>query len=547
MTNYVQHVVNTPQTEPADPAQQPNNAGGYSFTLDCWKRLDRWLILGSDGGTYYVSERKLTRANAAVVEECLRQDGPRTVARIAEISNAGRAPKNDPAIFALALAASHADPKTRAAALAALPVVCRIGTHLFHFAEAVNALRGWGRGLRKAVGNWYLNRTAKDAAFQLVKYQQRDGWSHRDLLKLCHVSGGSAAHQAAFRWAVNERSLAQREVKRRKSDGSVSVELQGAFDPAVVPELLTGYEELLKTEKPADVVKLIERYRFTHEMIPSQHKNSPDVWKALLLHMPLGALVRNLGKLTAVGVIAPLSIGGAWVSMRVGNREEIHKARLHPIALLSALRVYSQGHGDKGSLTWKPDQRVVDALDEAFYMAFDAITPTNKALLLALDVSGSMGCSVAGVAGLTARDICAAMAMATARTEPNHHFVAFSSTLVDFNVSPKQRLDDVIKKMDAMPFGGTDCSAPMVAAAKQKWGVDAFVTLTDSETWAGNVHPHTALKKYRQESGRHAKMVVIGTTATDFSIADKSDPGSLDVVGFSTDTPQVISDFVRED
>ena len=40
--------------------QVENNAGGFVWELDDWQRLDRFLVLGSEGGTYYVSERKLT-------------------------------------------------------------------------------------------------------------------------------------------------------------------------------------------------------------------------------------------------------------------------------------------------------------------------------------------------------------------------------------------------------------------------------------------------------------------------------------------------------
>jgi 60 kDa SS-A/Ro ribonucleoprotein len=46
--------------------------------------------------------------------------------------------------------------------------VCRIGTHLFHFAEYVNALRGWGLGLRNTVGRWYLEQEADKLAYQVV-------------------------------------------------------------------------------------------------------------------------------------------------------------------------------------------------------------------------------------------------------------------------------------------------------------------------------------------------------------------------------------------
>ncbi len=148
----------TPQSQPIPGTNQvPNSAGGFAYPVDDWKRLDRWLVLGAEGGTYYASEQKLSRENAEAVVRCLQADGARAVSRIVEISHAGRAPKNSPAIFALALAASLGDEATRAAAFAALPQVCRTGTHLFEFCEYATALRGWGRGLRRAVAAWYLN------------------------------------------------------------------------------------------------------------------------------------------------------------------------------------------------------------------------------------------------------------------------------------------------------------------------------------------------------------------------------------------------------
>jgi 60 kDa SS-A/Ro ribonucleoprotein len=124
------------------------------------------------------------------------------VNRIVEISHSGRAPKSDPAIFALALVATHGSPQAKALAFQYLNKVCRIGTHLFHFAEYVNSLRGWGRGLRSAVGSWYVGREAGDLAYQAVKYQQRDRWSHRDLLRLAHPKAPTPEHEAVFRWML---------------------------------------------------------------------------------------------------------------------------------------------------------------------------------------------------------------------------------------------------------------------------------------------------------------------------------------------------------
>ena len=74
---------------------------------------------------------------------------------------------------------------------------------------------------------------------------------------------------------------------------------------------------------------------------------------------------------------------------------------------------------------------------------------------------------------------------------------------------------------------------------------DAFVVYTDSETWAGPVHPVQALRAYRQATGIAAKLVVVGLVSNGFTIADPTDSGMLDVVGFDTAAPALIADFIR--
>lgn len=556
MSKYLKHfaALFTPQSEKASADQVVNSAGGFVFALDKWARLDRWLILGAEGGTYYASERKLTRENALSLLECLAEDGPRTVARIVEVSSAGRAPRNEPAIFALAIAAGAEDRVTRKAALDALPKVCRFATDLFHFVRDVEGFRKWGRGLRRAVASWYNDKPVDRVAYQAIKYQQRDGWSHKDLLRLSHPTAPTPAHDALYRWITGGLEGLSKESARGK-----------AISPAELPGLIRGFESLRAATNRKQVIALIREHRFTHEVLLSEWKNDPEIWEALLEEMPQTALIRSLGKMTAVGLLAPMSDASRKVARQLTDAARLTRARVHPISLLSALRVYEQGHGERAqkranALSWAPTREIVDALNDAFYLAFKSVEPTGKNHLLALDVSGSMTAgAIAGIPGLTPRVASAAMAMATARIEPQFSVVGFTAAsggyggqwgggdvgLMPLPISPKQRLDDVLKLLNGLPFGGTDCSMPMIWAAKNKVVVDTFVIYTDNETWAGKVHPFQALRDYRQKMGRPAKLIVVGMTATGFSIADPTDPGMLDVVGFDAAAPQVMADFTR--
>lgn len=201
----------------------------------------------------------------------------------------------------------------------------------------------------------------------------------------------------------------------------------------------------------------------------------------------------------------------------------------------------------RGSATWTPVQTIVDALDTAFYQTFENVEATGKRVLLALDVSGSMSMgSVGGVIGLSPRVASAAMALVTAATERNHAIMGFSTTFMPLNISPRQRLDDVVKSMSSLPFSGTDCALPMVWALEKNLAFDAFIVYTDNETWFGKIHPAQALNEYRRKTGIAARLVVVAMTGNKFSIANPNDAGMLDVVGFSTDTPNVMTDFIRE-
>jgi 60 kDa SS-A/Ro ribonucleoprotein len=187
---------------------------------------------------------------------------------------------------------------------------------------------------------------------------------------------------------------------------------------------------------------------------------------------------------------------------------------------------------------------VCDALEGAFYESFTAIEPSGARTLIGLDVSGSMSSPLMG-SPLSVCEGAAAMAMATMRAEANWHVMAFDQGFRDLHLTAKMSLDQVTAKTRDVNGGGTDCALPMLWALEHKVDVDTFAVFTDSETWAGHVHPVRALQIYRQERVPHAKLVVVGMTSTGFTIADPEDAGMLDVVGFDSSAPAVIADFSR--
>ena len=371
-----------PQSEPLDERQVANSAGGHAYPVDDMTRLRRFLILGSEGGSYYASERKLTLENAAAVKRCIQQQGLAAIGEIIKISQSRRAPKVGPPLFALAMASTYGDEETRKFALHYLPKVARTGSHLQMFVDYITSMRGWGRGLRRAVAEWYTKKDINVAVYQAVKYRQRYNWTHRDLLRKAHPKAASSVFNDFFAWVTH---------------GTMPPD-----DPNFA--LIHAYEQA-KTAGPKTLAARIRVHDLTWEMVPSEQLDKPEVWEALAEHMPLTALVRNLATLTRVGTIAPMK--SAWVCERlnaIGNPLTEDFTRIHPINVLSALLTYRSGKSVRGGNTWTPVPQVIDALDKAFERSFDTAPQTNQRFYLGIDVSGSMGGgTVAGVPGLTPR------------------------------------------------------------------------------------------------------------------------------------------------
>eukprot|EP00121_Abeoforma_whisleri_P014698 Awhi_evm1s13555 len=547
-----------PQTEPL-PGQSLNNGGGYSYIVSPIDLLKRFLVLGCEGGTYYVSQDTLALENASSVEKLVveMEMGLEVVNTAVDYNVNNKAPKVEPSLFVLALCAKLGDLETRRAALGSLSKVCRIPTHLFIFVDYCQKInpggKGWGRAMRRAISSWYLNQPVDKLAFQITKYNQRCGYSHRDLLRLCHANPKIDAQNILFAYTV------QKSFKDFQSLFNIDNEI-AALDFPQEPEtvkmlkLLRAVEEMKTLHDANDeyhierALALIQEFNLAREHLHNNLLVSTAIWNQLLSNMPMTAMLRNLGKMTSINLLEPLSPGANLVVKRLTDKKKLHESRIHPIAILIALNTYRMGRGIKGSLEWTPNLNIICALDKAFYLSFAQVQPTNKRFLLAMDVSGSMSIPVSCAPMISCYEASAALAMCTAKTEQNHHFVGFSHKLKRIPITASMSLCQVVGEMKKISMGSTDCSLPMTYAMQHKIPVDVFMVFTDSETYYGEIHPSEALRKYRRVMDLpNTKLIVMGMASNKFTIADPEDKGMLDIVGFDASAPDIVRSFVLED
>lgn len=524
----------TPATESAREDQVRNNQGGFTFEIDDMERAKRFLILGSEK-SFYQSGSNLSLENAESLSRLAKSDrAAELINLIVDVSVSGRAPKQSPGLFALAVVINQTeDNAIKAYGYSKVSEVARTASTLFEFTGYLSQFQQLGgMGFQKAVGRWYNDKDLNSLAYQMVKYRNRNNYDHSRLLRLSKRVKSNDRPELAplLDWALGK-----------------DVALTS------LPRVVQGFE-VAKVSDHNHLPSVVREYGLSWEMLPTEALNDRKVWDALLDgNVPLGALIRQLPRLTNLGIIEQLGGRTAEIEDRLRDREALRKARIHPLQALVAMRTYGSGRGM--SQTWTPVHRVVDALEDSFYASFDFVEPTNKTHMLALDLSASMTWSNVAGMPITPREASACMAMVQARIEREYLLTGFSgggyglganNSMIQLNISRNSRLDDVIREIQSKPAGGTNLSLPMETAIEQKLPVDAFVVYTDNELGIGRRHPFQALAAYRREMNKpEAKLIVVGMTATRFSIADPKDPGMLDVAGFDTAAPGLMAEFVR--
>jgi len=529
----------TPQTEPIPgKIMIPNNSGGYGFEVSMDKQLDRFLILGTEGGTYYVSEKKLTIDNCNNIVKCIAADGNKVLDRILTISDEGRAAKNTQALFVLALCSSPkfvTDPVIRRRAFKLLPKIARTSTDMFSFVEFMQHFRGWGRLAQNGVQAWYQDKEASILEYQLVKYRQRNGWTHNDILRLAKPVPVSPLHNQLYSFA-----------KHGKLEG------EHPF------KLIEGFTKISSATNAVEAAKLIAEYKLPMETVPTEFKNKPVVWEALIGHLPITATIRNLRNMAKCGFLVPFSDASKIVAKRISDVDIIRKGRVHPVQFLNALLNYPKGApristgGDirldhNKDNNWLVDKDIVAALNAGFTNSFKTVKPSNKRTMIALDVSGSMGWNwCLGMEGVTPREASAALALITVNVEPNHFIGVFKDKFTPFgDIKANMSIDDAIKAVSKIKFGSTNISSPIKWAGQNKLPIDVFACYTDNETYWKDLHPCQALKQYQKDSGINAKFISVSMCANTTTVADPNSPNMLDVIGFDTATPKVISEFAE--
>jgi len=551
--NYAGLLNNTPQTRPLvnHPEMVKNNAGGYGFQITPQQQLERFLLIGSEGGTFYTGEQKLTEDNARSIIQYIKTNGMSVVKTVLDFNFQNRAPKMDTLLFVLALCCTHGDQETKQYSYNSVITCCKTATHLFTFVSQVNQMRGWSAGLRRAVANWYTQKDDNKLAYQLVKYRNRSGFTHKDVLRLAHPKALTTSQNTLFQYAVGKHSFGVQSIFISKGADINVNSVEGAlnliqshdtpqFVQSELPMIIQAFETAMVTADKNELVQLIKDHNLTWEMIPTKFLNDTTVLTALLEKMPTNAMIRNLNRFAKAGMTTGLSETTKTIVSKL-TKEAIEKSGIHPVNLVNSMKTYASGRGDKSDNTWPVNQNIVDALNEAYEYALKNVTPTGKSILVALDVSGSMNSPVSKT-NMSATQLGAVLAVTMAKTETNVEIIGFDTAIRAISLGRRTTIESACQAVTH--GGGTDCAQVFAHALATKNKYDAIVILTDNETWAGPRHGVTLLDQYRNTINKDVKVMEIAMVSNPHSTLP-NDPNVLRAVGFDGSLVQVLNEFIK--
>ena len=371
--------------------------------------------------------------------------------------------------------------------------------------------------------------------------------SLRDVLRMARPTPRDNARRALFGWLTGKD--VEKWAPAGESDLPAQVQALDAFrraDTAEAQALIAG-ELGVRWDLLADTAK------------------SPLVWKAIARQMGPQALRMNLNTLLRHEVLGNGKQDTAmvdYVADRLADANEIRRSRQFPYQFLAA---YLNASSDL-------PQKIKAALSQAAEIACGNVPILPGPVVIGLDSSGSMSCSISGWCGRGAKskmrcvDVAALFTAAVLRQNPDSVVVPFDTQAYQAKFDPQDTILSLAKRMAAYGGGGTDCSLPL-REANSRYSKRRFVgvvLVSDYESWVyrdrlfgygacGETGVMTEWQKFvenqRWLSGRDLpapKLVCIDLQPYSTSQAPERDD-ILNVGGFSDAVFNVVESFLSDD
>ena len=416
-----------------------NEAGGIAYKLSPKQALAQYAATGCFNHTFYADageqlDKVLALANEVDAE---------FVAKTAVFARENGYMKDMPALLLAVLSIRDKELFERV-----FPRVADNGKMLRNFVQILRSgavgRKSLGSLPKRMVRDWFEKRGTE----QIFKQAVGQSPSIADILKMVHPKPADAEREALFGYFIG------REINADK-----------------LPEIVKQFERY-KAGDSAEVPNV------PFQMLTALPLGKSE-WTAIARNAPWQLTRMNLNTFQRHGVFEDASVVKI-IADRLRNAEAIKRARVFPFQLMSAFKA---ADGNKGI-----PREITDALQDAMEIATENVPKIDGKVFVFPDISGSMQSPATGYrkgATSTVRcvDIAALFSAAILRKNPNAEIIPFESKIVDVRLNPRDSIMTNAEKLSNLPFGGTNCSAPLKELNRRRAKADAVIYVSDNESW----------------------------------------------------------------
>ncbi|GHC08790.1 vWA domain-containing protein [Thermomonas carbonis] len=420
-------------------ASARNEAGGLAYVRTPESALALYAATGCLNGTFYASAAEQLDKALALAAQC----DPAFVARTAVYARQVAHMKDMPALLLATLST-----RDRELLAKAFPLVVDNGRMLRNFVQIVRSgvvgRKSLGSLPKRLVRQW-LERASVDAIVQAAIGNQP---SLADVIRMVHPKPVDPARQALYAWVVGK-----------------------PFDIEALPAKLQAYEAF----KRVPVGQLPD--------LPFQYytslRLSAKQWRVLARNASWQTLRQNLNTFARNDVFTDGETVKA-LAATLRDPAKIAKARVFPYQLMMAYT--ASGGGDVPTA-------IREALQDAMEVATRQVPKLDGRVVVAVDVSGSMGSPVTGhrkgaTTSVRCVDVAALVAACVQRSNPDARVLPFDTDVRPLQLNPRDSVMTQAKQLASLCGGGTSISSPLARLNREGAIVDLLVIVSDNESWA---------------------------------------------------------------
>lgn len=520
------------------------------------RRLKRFLHYGSELPYYEAAawKKNIVSPNYEALEvasiDALISEGKGSdiIKHVIEAFNGGYSTEPDALLFALVLCMKQSQSlEVRRAAYAAVETIYETPQSFFAFVKFVTDMSkptaGWGRGLRRAVNNWYLHQDPQKLAENVTRFIGMHSWTHKDIMKLAHTCSKNPAQNAIISYVVNGMETAQKLFNDMP-------------EAQAIIEYLKNVRSLKHSTNATTASLLISAHSFAFECVPPGLYRSKEIWHVLIPKMSVLSILKVLRRLSRYRLLRRKSLIVPLIEERLKDEAVIAEEKVQPVEILLYLKKYESSSRLRFIDRTRPvkppppvNPTIVDAVNSLLNTSISLLKPTGLKYIIAINNGFDMlltkcwqcrelTCSLASLL----------ITYCIYKTETDVTFLIYSATeMEEVTFDKSLSFNETVSTMRARCSAAkVNMAQPVMWAQKNKKAADVFVVITNNNNEGNTSSVPTCLNQYRKEMNLpQTKYIAVGLEMGGLNCIDPADPGMLEIKGFDEKVPRIIEAFSR--